>query len=242
MNNQILNHEGITIQQQGKIKEAWVWLKKNWNLWLPILISIFAFGGAIWANYIASNANKIASNNYDLILKLSKLDLRPIIRLYTRFESTGKIPPHLSLTNIGPIEAQQIKIKMLFHRYSPEKNKIIMSKSDSMNDIFVEKIDPQKTKSYKFREGWLNTHATLYNPPQLNIMEIQITYRHPQNLEEYNESAYYFVNPDGLWFGEKSCSLDSELYESIKLAIFNIDKEEKYIYKEWEGDKLHSNK
>ena len=117
-----------------------------------------------------------------------------------------------------------------------------MSGSNSMNDIFIEKIDPQKTKSYKFCEGWINTNARLHNPPQHNIMEIQITYRRPQDLEEYNESAYYFVNPDGLWVSEKSSSLDSELYESIKSAIFNIDKEKKYIYKEWERDKLHSNK
>jgi|GEM_PF-6007095 len=242
MNNQILNHEGKIIQQQSKMKKTWGWLKKNWNLWLPILISILAFGGAIWANYIANNANEIASNNYDLTLKLSKLDLRPIIRLDALFKSIGKIRPYLSLTNIGPIEAQQIKIKMLSHRYSPKQNRIFMSGSNSMNDIFIEKIDPQKTKSYKFREGWINTNARVHNPPQHNIMEIKITYRRPQDLEEYNESAYYFVNPDDLWVSEKSSSLDSELYESIKSAILNIDKEENYIYKEWEGDKLHSNK
>lgn len=242
MNNQILNHEGKIIRQQQKIKKVLGWLKKNWNLCPPILISIFAFGGAIWANYIANNANKIASKNYDLTLKLSKLDLRPIIRLDTLFKSIGKTPPHLSLTNIGPIEAQQIKIKMLSHRYFLKKNEILISGSNSMNDIFIEKIEPQKIKSYKFREGWINTNARLQNPPQHNIMEIQITYRRPQDLEEYSESAYYFVNPEGFWVGEKSSSLDSELYESIKSAILNIDKEENYIYKEWERDKLHSNK
>jgi hypothetical protein len=242
MNNQILKHQGKIIQQQSKMKKSWEWLKINWKLCLPLLISLLAFGVSIWANYIACNANDIASKSHDLTLKISKLDLRPIIELNTLFKSIGKIPPHLSLTNIGPIEAQQVKIRMISHRYIPKQNKILISMSDSSNDIFEEKINPQETKSHKFPEGWLNTNARIQSPPQHNVMEIQITYRRPQDLEKYDESAYYFVNPDGIWVPEKSNSLNSELYDSIKAAIFNIDKEKMYIYKEFGRDKLHSNK
>jgi hypothetical protein len=230
----ILNKDGFPLKQT-LIRRIVDWLRINWKTWIPILISLIALVGSIYSVYISNIS--ITLNN-----RLAKLNFRPILQLDTTFQSIGKLPPHFSVTNVGPVEAQQIKILRISHRYSSDANKIFASGSASTNDVFIEKLNPQESKSYKFHLDWINTNARLHEPVQHNVMEIKITYRRPQDLEEYDESAYYFVNPDGLWVSEASSSLNSTLYESIKSAIFNVNKDENMIYKEFEQDKLHSNK
>jgi len=192
---------------------------------------------------ISREANRIASQNNELTKKLEKLDFRPILRINSLFKAIGKLPAHFTITNVGPIEAQQIKIKMYGHRYFTQTNNINISGTNSTNDIYIKKLLPQETKAFKFHEGWLNTNARLAQLPQHNIMEIKITYRRPQDLTEYDESSFYFVNPDGLWVSEKSSSLNTDFYKKIKEILFQrISDENNMIYREWRGDLLHTNR
>jgi hypothetical protein len=162
--------------------------------------------------------------------------------LYSLFKSVGKIPSHWELTNTGPVEAIQIKVEMISYRYFPEKQKFLMALKDSSNTTTISKIAPQETKSYRFLEGWLDANARLRDPPQCNVMEIRVTYRRPQDLEEYSESAYYFVDPDGLWVQEGSSSLKGDLYDSMGRALFSVDRGRLSVYREWDGDPLHPNR
>ncbi len=218
------------------------WLKK-WTLWVPILCSLIALFISIWSNMISREANRIASQNNELTKKIEKLDFRPILRIHSLFKTIGKLPPHFTITNVGSIEAQQIKIKMYGHRFFAKTNNINISGTNSTNDIYIKKLLTQETKAFEFREGWLNKNARLAQLPQHNIMEIKITYRRPQDLTEYDESSFYFVNPDGLWVSEKSSSLNTDFYKKIKEILFQrISDENNMIYWEWRGDLLHTNR
>jgi hypothetical protein len=50
-------------------------------------------------------------------------------------------------------------------------------------------------------------------------MEIRLKYRRPSDKEQYVESAFYFVNPDGRWVSERS--LPDEVYGPIKKAVLD---------------------
>ncbi len=216
---------------------------KKWKIWVPLLLSVVAIGISIWSNNISREANRIASENQKLTKRLEKLDFRPIIFLDARFKQIGETPPHFIVTNVGPIEARQIKIKMFSHRYFTQTNNINISGTFSENDCYIKSLLPQETKGFKFRKGWLDTNARLAQLPQHNIMEIKITYRRPQDLKEYDESAFYFVNQDGLWVPEKSSSLNTEFYKKLKEILFKrMSDENNMIYQEHNGDLLHSNK
>jgi hypothetical protein len=218
---------------RGKLKKIRHWLVKNWDKSLTIMISLIALIVAVHANCISSRSNAITYG-------LSKVDLRPIIELHTLFKSIGNIGPHFTLTNVGPVEAQQIEIKMYSHRFSEKTETVHISVSGSENDVLIGELNPQETKGFNFSDGWLNTNARVALPPQNNIMELRITYRRPQDLKEYVESAYYFVDPAGMWVTEASSSLDTDLYKTMKRALFDMTSEkENPIYHDWGGDMLH---
>jgi hypothetical protein len=147
---------------------------------------------------------------------------------------------------MGPVEAIQIQVKMFTHRRLSYKNgqtKIGFSLYDSRNTTTITNIKPQETKSFKFEGGWLDVNARVQEPPQHNVMEIMVVYRRPQDLKEYSESAFYFVNPDGHWVPEKDSSLKGEPYKSMKKELIEIERGGPLsIYKEIGGDRLHTNK
>ncbi|MDP2911015.1 MAG: hypothetical protein Q8N76_01600 [Candidatus Omnitrophota bacterium] len=243
MNKNILGHNGEPVKEQHKINLILNWIGKNWKAWLPITVSIFALGVSVAGYFIADRANKIASKNYDITQKLSKLDFRPIIRLDTLFRSAGKVPPNFGLTNIGSVEAQQIKVSMIIHRYFPEAEKIRVVVTGTENDVIIPKLVPQERRAFKFQDIWLNTNARMETPPENNIMEIRITYCRPQDLKKFDESAFYFINPEGLWVSEGESSLKLEKYQKMKSALLSLkaSKNIKSIYEEWKGDELHPN-
>jgi hypothetical protein len=236
MDSDILNEQGRAIRKKNtRIVRLFKCAKRNWSVWVPVLISLVALAMSGWSAWQSAKNNQVAR-------RLSKLDFRPTLRLYSLFKPVGKIPPHWELTNTGPIEAIQIKVEMISHRYFPQKKGFMASLRNSINTTTISSIKPQETKSYEFQEGWLNSNARLQDPVQFNVMEILVTYRRPQDLKDYSDSAYYFINPNGLWVCEGSNSLKGEPYESMMTALFKLNRGPFSIYREWEGDRLHSNR
>lgn len=239
MNCDILDEDGKPIPRQStRIVRLWECVRRTWKVWVPIVISIII---AVAALVISGLSYRQSAKNSEITHMLSKLDLRPRFKLYTLFKSTGKIPPQWGLTNTGPVEAVQVKVQMVSHRYFPARQMIQISLTGSNETTAISEIGPQATKSYAFGKGWLNTNARVQEPAQHNIMEIMVTYRRPQDLREYSESAYYFVNPDGLWVGERDSSLKGELYESMRTAVSKLDRGPFSVYEERSGDPLHPN-
>ncbi len=240
MHSDILDDHGKPIPRESwRIIQICKCVGRSWRTWVPILISLGALGISIWSVYVSSK-------NSDVTQRLSKLDFRPRLRLNTLFKSVGNTPPHWQLTNMGPVEAVQVQVKIFAHRrvsYKTGETKIGMSLYDSSNKTTIPSIIPQETKLFQFNKGWLDGNARIQKPPQHNVMEIMVIYRHPQDLEEYSESAYYFVDPDGHWVHETSSSLKGEPYESMKKELLEMNREVPFsIYQEFGGDRLHPNK
>jgi hypothetical protein len=236
MNSNILDEQGKPVVKRNQfMTRAVKWLGANWRVWVPMGVSLVALIISGWSAFLSTRNNEVTH-------RLSKLDFRPSLRLYSLFKSIGKTPPHWELTNIGPVEAVQVKVQLISHRYFPTRQMIQVSLTGSDEVTSILKIAPQEWKWKAFPEGWLETNARLQNPPQCNIIEILLTYRRPQDLKEYSESAYYFVDPNGFWVPERSSSLKGELYESMKAALLKINREGPgSIYREWAGDSLHPN-
>jgi hypothetical protein len=236
MNPDILDEQGKPIPKRDAVTTRGVrWLGANWRVWVPIGISFIALLISGWSA-------SLSTRNSEVTRRLSKLGFRPVLRLETLLRPAGKSLPHWQLTNTGPLEAVQIKVQMILHRYFPETKMVQGHVTATWNTSAIPKLEPQETKAYAFREGFLETESRIQNPPQYNIMEILLTYRRPQDLKEYSESAYYFVNPNGLWVHEEESSLKGELYESMRAALVKMDRLGPVsVYREWPGDPLHRN-
>ncbi|MFH2137401.1 MAG: hypothetical protein ABII88_02695 [Candidatus Omnitrophota bacterium] len=222
-----------------KIKEKYTicmqWFKKNWKPVIPIVISIVAI-------CYARSANITAKNNYELSKIIANLNLRPIIRLSTQLRDSGKMPAHFTITNIGPIDALQVKVEMYTHRFIPKTGKFPVSTRDSSHEHYVPKLEPQKPEAFKFSSHWLNVNSRVAIPPENNVIEIRITYRRPKDLKEFDESAFFFISPENNWVGENETIINTETYDKIKAALFKyVTKETIPIYDEWRGDLLHEN-
>ena len=236
MKSNILDEQGKPVVKHNAVMTRAVkWLRANWRVWIPISVSLLAILISGWSAFLSTK-------NSGITYRLAKLDFRPILSLETLFVSIGKIPPHLELTNIGPVEAVQVKVQLISHRYFPATEMIQISLTGTDETTSISTIAPQETKSCVFPKGWLDSNARLHDPPQCNIMEILLNYRRPQDLKAYSESAYCFVDPNGFWTTETSSSLKGELYESMKAALLKINREGPgSIYREWDGDSLHPN-
>jgi hypothetical protein len=108
---------------------------------------------------------------------------------------------------------------MFSHRYYAEGDKVAATVGDSENETFIDNLGPQKVATFRFHEGWLNTNARLATPVQHNVLEIRLSYRRSQDLQEYDVSAFYFVNPDVRWVSESDNSLREPLYGALRAAI-----------------------
>jgi hypothetical protein len=115
----------------------------------------------------------------------------------------------------------------------------------SGNDAFFETIAPRGTKVVNFQKGWLERNARLEAPPHHNILEIRLQYRRAQDLEAYDVSAFYFINPDGRWVSEDDSSLRDAIYHALKEAAkgYRLTIPKLFLRPLYEdGDFLHENK
>jgi hypothetical protein len=206
------------------------WLLRHWN---PAL-TVAAFIVAIYAVVLNRQQMKITAD-------LSQLDFRPSIRLNTLLNPINKIQPHYTIENVGSVDAVQIRVEMIAHRFFPSSGKIQVQLRNSETEVVIDKLPPQSWRNFGFPKGWLDTNARLANQPECNVMEIWIRYRRPQDLKEYNESAFYFISPDGLWVPETDSCLSTEFYQKLKEALFEAvnRKGPLSVYNEYHGDRLH---
>jgi hypothetical protein len=235
MEKMILDSEGKPIKTGSK-RTNWLFvhIKKHWEKWLSIIAIIISISSVVFT--CKSDQRSHA---------LSKLEFSPEIKINAYFKKIGKHPPHFVLENVGPLDASQIEIRMISHEFSDQAGKIIGSKYLSQNDLSLPMLGPQDRKAFKFKEEWINVNAKLQVPgSQLNhIMEIQINYKRPQDLKNFDLSAYYFINPEGIWAKEGSSSLNDPIYSKMleNLMEWKHSLHETSLYNKGGGDILHSN-
>ncbi len=218
----------------NRLMPIWIHLRAHWSKWLSIL----AFVVAIWSATTSHMARVQARS-------LAKLDFRPDVRVKAWFQDVAGLPPHLRLTNNGPVEAVQVSANVLSRRYYPSAKQIAVTVGGSVNKAHFAKIEPNQTEVFAFERGWLDTNARLHEPPHHNIMELRLEYRRPQDLQIYGVSAIYFVNPDGKWVPETDNSVQTPSYNELREAVLShrLTMPKRFsLPRAEEGDLLHEDK
>ncbi len=227
------DEKGVASRRGSKAGRAVRWLAARWSTWVPIVLSLLAL-------LVAVDSNRISARNSEVSRKLAKLEFRPRIKLRAFLRSRGRHPPHIVLENVGPIDATRLTVKMYSHRSPTGRWNAYISSTLPGLDVQVERLHPHDSRAFALDEVELKTNARLGWPEHTSVLEMRLSYRRPQDLKEYVESAFYFVNPDGRWVSERDGSVDAEAYEAMKSAILgHVTRARAPIYQDWGGDILH---
>ena len=140
--------------------------------------------------------------------------------------------------NSGPVDAFQLEVHFIHHRYFKKLNKIMISGGGTETKFSIPQLAPFKRETFAVKGHFLYGQAMLQNPPEHNILEIRLVYRRAPDMSQFAESAFYFVSPDGLWVGEHSSALVPDIYDPIKQAAFKMLRRSKIQDLHW--DTLHS--
>jgi hypothetical protein len=238
----VLDAQGKPFRERKLIAtRIWKWARNNWR-GAQIAISLGALVVAVCSLAVAGWSLSVSRKNSELTHRLAKLDLWPQFKLQTLLKSTGKVEPCWWITNTGPVDACQVKVQLVKHFYSPSRRMMEFSVAGSEETAQFPKIAPQGEEGRQFPKDYLDVNDKVLGAPQHRMIEIRLTYRRGQDLAERSESAYYFVNPDGLWVPEASASLNGELHDSMRAAL---EAAHRLLGSSWPeliiGDRLHPN-
>ena len=210
---------------------------KSWNFWIPIgisgALSIAALFVSMHSDYVSKQAREDAR-------AINKLDIFPIVELSTNFQGIRGKPPYFIVKNSGPVPAEQLEVQLVRHMYGPKRGGEGGTTTfvwGSQEQYRVAKLEPRSGRVFEFPKSWLNFDVRTYKPLHHNIIEIRLKYRRPVDLAAYEESAFYFINPEGRWVGEDDNSLPPEVYNPIKSAVFRRASERELRH--LDRDKLH---
>ena len=190
---------------------------------IAIIISGFAL-------YYAREANTISKKNREDYREVEKLNLAPKILFRANFGTHEKIPAHIFIKNIGPIEAIHITVRLLELRYIPNP-KPRLAAITGTEDIFnIPNLTPEKHHSFKIPEhlnyNYFNELSRLSNIPiEHFIIEAYISYRKEPDRKPFSFRTFYFFDKNGNIIPERNI-IDREEYKDILEYIYKtkIDK------------------
>lgn len=152
---------------------------------------------------------------------VERLDLKPILELNTEFRYIKNSPPYVTIKNVGPVEALQMVIQLTSLRYSDLSKSIKMALTDSRWRWEIPELTPLKTCYIKLPNSLLyDGSIKIEKPLKYNVFKLSIKYRRNPDRKQFEECAFYFVNPEGEWTGENSTSINNDEYKEIKEAVF----------------------
>ena len=179
--------------------------------WWAIIVSAGAFlfsGIALYLSY--SDPSRLVA---EAILEQS-----PNVILNWRFNTVEigggtTIPPHLSIQNVGPIAASQLRIWIFEWRvYLNSEAKIRSINSDCV--WVFSRLDPFKDTIVGVSKMCL---WPLSIPPAISVFEIRMHYRREVDLKPYLKRAFAIKSNDGIWKNAYSIPDDS-----LKQPLLNI--------------------
>lgn len=168
----------------------------------------------------------IAMESYKTSRLIAGLELTPTILLRATFYKIKNVPPHIRITNNGPIDANMVELQLEHIRYKEDKDgngKISMRMSASEDKIVIKKLSTlQPPTMIPIPDKWLNMDRLeiLHSPLEHNILEIKVTYKRYPDMMEFTRRYYYFINPKKIWVPEDDNTLTPKVYEKIKRVIF----------------------
>jgi len=190
--------------------------KGNWKKsWVSISLHITAILVAGSALLVSSRSCSVAEQASNDIRAIERLDLEPLISFDMEFRQIKKYPPHLVLTNLGPIDAVQVSIQLVAMRYDSLKNIIRIRTFGSEVQWSISKLEVMQPKYFTIPQHWVETNSRIAEPPEHNVIEACIVYRRDPDRKIYGRRALYFINPEGMWVSERDQSINSERYADI---------------------------
>ncbi len=180
----------------------------------------------IIGNTVNINPSQNAKAPKQLPQTATGLNFLPDLKLDARFNI---LPPHFTISNNGPGGAEQLTINLCTHFFKDGKIKLFDPGTEKQ--YIVPRLDPLTLPvTFPFDEDWLNVNARLQKPLEHNIIEIRLTYRVPPDLnQKFQESAFYFINPEGRWVSENDSSLKPEIYNQMRHAVLEASKSLKTV-------------
>jgi hypothetical protein len=191
------------------------------------LIAIIVSALAVLFGYLARQDARI----------ISGFDLEPHIKVNASINKNKFKIFYILIHNSGPVDALQLEASLITHRYFEKEKQIRVSGAGSDSSFAIPKLEPLKSAAFEVSEHFLYVNAMIQKPKEHNVLELRVTYRRPPDFALFSESAFYFVNPDGLWVPESSNSLKPDVYNMIKKAAYNMLNRD--IPREIEWDRLY---
>lgn len=190
---------------------------------ITVIISGFAL-------YYAHEANVISKKNRDDYRSVEKLNLAPEILFRANFGTHEKIPAHIFIKNIGPIEAIHITARLLELRYIPNPNPRLAAITGSKDIFNIPNLAPGKHHTFQIPENWNYKHFHKLRegadiPIEHFIIEAYISYQREPDRKFFNFRAFYFFDKDGNIIPERNI-INREEYKDILEYIYKtkIDK------------------
>jgi hypothetical protein len=175
------------------------------------LIALVVSVIAVWQSYLArSDARRIA-----------KLDLRPELSVGAQLNADKQLPLYIRVYNAGPVDATQLQVKIVVHRYFEQFDKVSISGTVSELQWTIGDLSVFKSETIMIDYPSYDDYLPDFENEHHRILELQLTYRRRIDLQKFTESAFYFRNPVGRWVGEADNSLPDSTYGPIKDAAFN---------------------
>lgn len=189
----------------------------------------------IIGNTININQSKNAKAPERLPQTVAGLNFRPDLKVDAWFNIS---PPYFTISNDGPGIAEQLIIDLCTHFFKDGKIKKFIYGNEPKLQYKISELKPLTPPiTFLFDEDWLNVNARLQKPLEHNIIEIRLTYRVPPDLnQKFQESTFYFINPEGRWVSENNSSLKPEIYNQMRHAVLEASKSLKTDYRH---DPLH---
>ena len=151
---------------------------------------------------------------------LNKLDFRPNISLQADFDESSGKSPHFKITNVGPVDATELKVQVTVLKYVLNLKKIMITSPLSKPDWFIQRLSPLKPETIQFNTLEFESHLPAINESPINrVLEFQVTYHREVDRKKYTEFSYYFKTLDGKWVDENDSALEPLIFNPIKKAI-----------------------
>lgn len=192
------------------------------------LIALIFAGIALYQSFLSRQDTRL----------ISGLDLKPIIKVRSEFYKNKDNLYGVTVYNEGPVDALQIEAALISHRYSDKTNDVKVSLISTETSFFSETLKPFKKIIFPVPAHFLYGNAMIEEPRTNNILQFKITYKRPPDFKSNTESAFYYVDPDGIWVRENSNSLTDEKYRHIKKAVESTLAREPFPKLDW--DKLYN--
>ena len=189
------------------------------------LVSIFiAFGAlivaiifGIYSSKVAINSRDLANQAYQDSRSMSLLDLDPKIGLTSLLRKAGKTSPHFRISNDGPVDAVQLDVQLLQHKFDlPNLGSVSGFISDDRHQR--DRLKPFESFTFEIPPHFLEKPTDPLTEPLNEVMEVHISYRRESDRKSYSRRAVYFIDPNQEWVSENDQSINSEKYVDFKAA------------------------